>query len=57
MLPHLALGENGKAMDWLEKGYKEQDTWCWGLKVDPVFDPLRTESRFQALPIKMDLDK
>jgi hypothetical protein len=36
---------------------QQLDTWCWGLKVDPVLNPLRTESRFQALPKKMDLDK
>ena len=54
---HLGLGEKDKAQDWLEKCYEEQDAWCWGLKVWPMFDPLRTEPRFQALLKKVGLDK
>ena len=46
MLLHLGLGEMDKALDWLEKCYEEQDGNCWGLKVMPIFDPLRTEPRF-----------
>ena len=46
---HLGLGEKDKALDWLEKCYEEQDGVCWGLKVYPTFDPLRTEPRFHAL--------
>ncbi|MBM3833499.1 MAG: hypothetical protein FJ403_09550 [Verrucomicrobia bacterium] len=46
---HLGLGEKDQALDWLEKGYEEQDWYRWGLKVWPIFDPLRTEPRFQAL--------
>ena len=46
---HLGLGEKDKALDWLEKCYEEQDGVCWGLKVYPTFDPLRTETRLHAL--------
>ena len=49
VLLHLGLGEKDKALDWLEKCYEEQDPYCWSLKVLPIFDPLRTEPRFQAL--------
>ncbi len=56
MLLHLGLGEKDKALDWLEKCHEEQDTWCWRLKVHPLYDPLRTEPRFQALLKKVGLD-
>jgi len=57
MLLHVGLGEKDKALDWLEKCYEEQDGYCWGLKVYPGFDPLRTEPRFQALLKRAGLDK
>ena len=57
MLFHLGLGEKDKALDWLEKCYEEQDWVCWLLKVWPVYDPLRTEPRFQALLKKVGLDQ
>ena len=56
-LLHLGLGEKDKGLDWLEKGFEEQDGFCCGLKVYPGFDPLRDEPRFQALLKKVGLDK
>ena len=53
---HLGLGEKDKALDWLEKCYEEQDGYCWILKVGQLYDPLRTEPRFQALLKKVGLD-
>jgi tetratricopeptide (TPR) repeat protein len=53
-LVFLGLRENGKAIDWLEKAYEGQSVWvCW-LKVEPIFDPLRSDPRFQALYQKMN---
>ena len=57
MLLHLGLGNRDKALDWLEKCYEEQDWYCWFLKVWPMFDPLRSEPRFQALLKKVGFDK
>jgi serine/threonine-protein kinase len=57
MLLHLGLGEKDKALDWLEKCYEDQDGNCSGLKVEPMFDPLRNEPRFQALLKKVGLDQ
>jgi hypothetical protein len=57
MLFHLGLGEKDKALDWLEKCYEEQDGYCWGPKIFPIFAPLRTEARFQALLTKVGLDQ
>ena len=55
VLLHLGLGEKHKALDWLEKCYEDQDVLCWLLKVWQIYDPLRTEPRFQALLKKVGL--
>jgi hypothetical protein len=49
--------KKGTALGWLEKCYVEQDWYCWDLKGQAGFDPLRTEPRFQALLKKVGLDK
>jgi len=46
---HLGLGEKEKALDWLEKSYQDQESACWYLKVDPIYDSVRNAPRFQAL--------
>jgi TolB-like protein/Tfp pilus assembly protein PilF len=50
---YLGLGQNEKCLDWLEKSYKQQDSACWYLKIDQIYDNVRTESRFQALVQKV----
>ena len=50
---HLGLGEKEKALDWLEKSYQDQESACWYLKVDPIYDSVRNEPRFQALVQKV----
>jgi adenylate cyclase len=56
-ITYLGLGDRAKALDWLERAYEEQDGACWFLKVDPVYDVLRSEPRFQALLRKVGLEK
>jgi TolB-like protein/class 3 adenylate cyclase/Flp pilus assembly protein TadD len=52
-LVHLALGEKGKAIDELERAYRERsDPLITFIKVSPLFDPLRGDPRFQALLAK-----
>jgi adenylate cyclase len=46
---YLGLGEKEKALDWLDKCYENQESACWLLKVDPIYDSVRNEPRFQAL--------
>src|SRR5439155_25251410 len=46
---YLALGEKEKALDCLDKSYQDQDSACWYLKVDPIYDSVRNEPRFQPL--------
>ena len=53
---HLGLGEKEKALDWLEKSYQDQESACWYLKVDPIYDSVRNEPRFQAVLEKIFRD-
>ncbi len=53
---HLGLGEKEKALDWLEKSYQDQESACWYLKVDPIYDSVRNEPRFQAILKKVGLE-
>jgi serine/threonine-protein kinase len=46
---HMGLGENDRALAWLEEGVENRQMALSGLKVHPVYDPLRNEPRFQAL--------
>jgi eukaryotic-like serine/threonine-protein kinase len=41
-------GENGKALDWLEKGLDRRDSYLPYVG-DPVFDAIRSDPRFQEL--------
>ena len=48
-------GEYRKAIEWFEKAYEERDPNMPYLSVDPLFDGLRSEPRFQALLHRMNL--
>jgi serine/threonine-protein kinase len=43
------LGETDKALAWLEKGYEQRDPKMAFLKVEPKWNNLRTDPRFQDL--------
>jgi len=43
------IGDTQCALEWLEKGFQERDDLMINLKVEPVFDGLREDQRFQAL--------
>jgi len=53
-LVYLGLHENKQAMDWLEKAYEGRSVWVGWLKVEPIYDGLRSDPRFQALYKKMN---
>jgi adenylate cyclase len=44
-----------EALEWLEKAYEEHDSNMPYISVDPIFDFIRDEPRFQDLLKKMDL--
>ena len=56
-LVYLGLGDNKRALDLLEETYKERSQETLWLKVDKIYDPLRTEPRFIALLKKIGFDK
>ena len=47
--PYISLGDNDQALAWLEKAYAQHSNDLATLKVDPVYDPLRSDPRFQDL--------
>jgi len=51
-LVYAGLGQNDEAMRWLEKAYQARSAWLIRLaplKVDPRWDALRSDARFQDL--------
>src|SRR6266850_2755116 len=54
---YLGLGQKEKCLDWLEKSYEQQDSACWYLKIDQIYDSVRNEPRFQALVEKIGLEQ
>jgi len=56
-LIHLVLGDKERALEWLERAYKERAFHMVCLKVDPRLDTLRTDPRFVLLLQKMGFEK
>jgi TolB-like protein/Tfp pilus assembly protein PilF len=54
-LIYTALGERDEAFAWLEKGYEEHILTMGELKIDPMFDSLRNDPRFDNLLQRMGL--
>lgn len=52
-----ALGMKDDALRWLDTAYHQQAEWMLLLKVDPCFDDLRSEARFQDLMRRMNFPK
>jgi len=48
-------GKNDEALDWLEKAYQAHDQNMSYLGVDPIFDTLRDDPRYQGLLRRMKL--
>jgi len=53
---YAALGEKDQAFLWLEKSYQDHAPEMAMIKVDPTLDNLRSDSRFQDLIRRMNLD-
>jgi DNA-binding winged helix-turn-helix (wHTH) protein/TolB-like protein/Tfp pilus assembly protein PilF len=52
---YMGLGETDKAFEMLEKAYVER-SWAMGmLKVNPIFDPIRSDRRYVELLRRMNL--
>ena len=53
---HIGLGQHDLALDYLEQGCNQHDLPMTALKVHPVYDPLRTQPRFQGLLRQLRMD-
>jgi len=47
--PIIGIGDKEQAFMWLERAYLQHANMMTTLKVDPVYDPLRGDPRFQDL--------
>jgi TolB-like protein/DNA-binding winged helix-turn-helix (wHTH) protein/Flp pilus assembly protein TadD len=53
---YLGLGDNDEAFKWFERAFQEQSNLVKYIKVFPVFDPVRSDPRFQDLVRRVGLD-
>jgi TolB-like protein/Tfp pilus assembly protein PilF len=51
---YIGLGEKDKAFEWLEKTYEQREARLDLLKVEPMYDNLRSDPRFQDLLDRMN---
>ena len=54
-LVYAGLGENSRALEWLERAGEERSPRLVFLSVEPAFDGLRGDPRFAALPPEIGL--
>jgi tetratricopeptide (TPR) repeat protein len=54
---YIGLAEKDLAFQELEKGYEDRSFSMLSLKVDPLLDPIRSDSRFKDLLARVGLDK
>ena len=52
---YICAGDKERALEWLETGFDARDTNISYLGVNPIWDSLRDEPRFQDLLRKMNL--
>ncbi len=52
---YMGLGNKNEAFDWLGKAFEDRSAALVYLAVDPVFDPLRSDSRFADLVQRIGL--
>jgi hypothetical protein len=48
-LVYIGLADKEKAFEWLQRAVTERSQWVTTLKVDPIFDDIRGDSRFVSL--------
>jgi hypothetical protein len=52
---HIGLGEDDRAIEYLEKAYEDHSHWLIYLPMDPSMDALRHNARFQVLARRLGL--
>jgi len=56
-LIYVGLGENDRALEWLERAFQERSRGLAKLKADPRLDPLRGDKRFRDLLRRVGLER
>ena len=56
-LNYAFAGDDSEALDWLERAVDEHTPWLPELKIDPMWDAVRSQPRFVALLKKIGLEK
>jgi tetratricopeptide (TPR) repeat protein len=51
---YVCLGETDRAIDWLEKAYEARDTHLAFARSLPIYDPIRSDPRFQDILRRMN---
>ena len=51
---HIGLNQKDRAFEWLEKAYDDRNLILGNLKTQPIYDPLRSDRRFQDLLRRMN---
>jgi Tfp pilus assembly protein PilF len=54
---YATLGESDKAIDWLNRGYEQRAFSMFFLRVDPLFDSLHNDQRYQDLLRRLNLSE
>jgi TolB-like protein/Flp pilus assembly protein TadD len=49
LMAYIGMGDNDQAFFWLERAYAQHSNTITTLKVDPLYDPLRSDPRFQDM--------
>ena len=52
---YMRIEDKERALTWLEKAYEEHDSGLVALGVEPMFDPIRSDPRFQEILRRMKL--
>lgn len=48
-MDYAMLGEKDLAFEWLEKAFQERSSWLVEIRADPLWDPLRSDPRYNQL--------
>jgi TolB-like protein/class 3 adenylate cyclase/Tfp pilus assembly protein PilF len=54
-LVYIGLSDKERAFEWLERAYQDNSSWLVWMKVEPRFDILRSDPRFDSFLEKMGL--
>jgi serine/threonine-protein kinase len=54
---YVGLGDKNRAIEQLNRAYDDRAGWIIYLKVEPIFDPLRSDPRFAELLSRMKFQR